>query len=67
MNLFFVVCVIDLFVFWSFCYVSLVFLLSYLVLFFEGACQSFFFFLLPQVNGHQCVNFGCTHPIDGLF
>jgi hypothetical protein len=25
------------------------------------------FFLLPQASGHACVNFGCTHPIDGLF
>ncbi len=24
-------------------------------------------FLLPQANGHTCVDFGCTHPIDGLF
>jgi hypothetical protein len=24
-------------------------------------------FLLPQANGCTCVNFGCTHPIDGLF
>jgi hypothetical protein len=24
-------------------------------------------FLLPQANGHACVDFGCTHPIDGLF
>jgi len=25
------------------------------------------FLLLPQVNGWACVDFGCTHPIDGLF
>ncbi len=25
------------------------------------------FLLLPQVNGHACVNFGCTHSIDRLF
>jgi len=24
-------------------------------------------FLLPQANGLACVDFGCTHPIDGLF
>jgi hypothetical protein len=24
-------------------------------------------FLLPQDNGCACVDFGCTHPIDGLF
>ncbi len=24
-------------------------------------------FLLPQANGHACVDFGRTHPIDGLF
>jgi energy-converting hydrogenase Eha subunit G len=24
-------------------------------------------FLLPQASGRACVNFGCTHPIDGLF
>ncbi len=24
-------------------------------------------FFLPQANGCTCVNFGCTHPIDGLF
>ncbi len=24
-------------------------------------------FLLPQVNGCACVDFGCTHSIDGLF
>jgi hypothetical protein len=24
-------------------------------------------FLLPQANGHACVDFGCTHPFDGLF
>ncbi len=23
--------------------------------------------LLPQPNGCACVDFGCTHPIDGLF
>jgi hypothetical protein len=23
--------------------------------------------LLPQVNGCACVDFGCTHLIDGLF
>ncbi len=23
--------------------------------------------LLPQANGWTCVDFGCTHPIDGLF
>jgi hypothetical protein len=23
--------------------------------------------LLPQANGLGCVDFGCTHPIDGLF
>jgi len=22
---------------------------------------------LPQANGRASVNFGCTHPIDGLF
>ncbi len=21
----------------------------------------------PQANGRACVDFGCTHPIDGLF
>jgi hypothetical protein len=26
-----------------------------------------FQFLLPQANGFACVDFGCTHPIDGLF
>jgi hypothetical protein len=25
------------------------------------------FFLLPEASGRACVNFGCTHPIDGLF
>jgi hypothetical protein len=32
-------------------------------------CQQLGFklFLLPQANGHACVDFGCTHPIDGLF
>jgi len=25
------------------------------------------FFLLAQANGWACVDFGCTHPIDGLF
>jgi hypothetical protein len=32
--------------------------------------NSFFalrYFLLRQANGHACVDFGCTHPIDGLF
>jgi hypothetical protein len=24
-------------------------------------------FLFAQANGRACVNFGCTHPIDGLF
>jgi hypothetical protein len=24
-------------------------------------------FLLPQANGRACVDFECTHPIDGLF
>jgi hypothetical protein len=24
-------------------------------------------FLLAQANGHMCVDFGCTHAIDGLF
>jgi hypothetical protein len=24
-------------------------------------------FLLAQANGWACVDFGCTHPIDGLF
>ncbi len=24
------------------------------------------FFLLPQANGQACVDFGCTHPIDGF-
>ncbi len=24
-------------------------------------------FLLAQANGWVCVDFGCTHPIDGLF
>jgi hypothetical protein len=57
---------------WFFCvlvfyYVSLVFCCHRLMLFSEGACQIFLFFLLPQVNGHPCVSFGCTHPIDGLF
>jgi len=23
--------------------------------------------LLPQANGWACLDFGCTHPIDGLF
>ncbi len=23
--------------------------------------------LLAQANGRTCVDFGCTHPIDGLF
>jgi hypothetical protein len=23
--------------------------------------------LLPQANGSACVDFGCTHSIDGLF
>jgi hypothetical protein len=26
-----------------------------------------FVFLFPQANGHTYVDFGCTHPIDGLF
>jgi len=26
-----------------------------------------FYLLLRQANGHACVDFGCTHPIDGLF
>jgi hypothetical protein len=31
-------------------------------------CQVFMLpFLLPQANGRACVDFGCTHPIDGLF
>ncbi len=25
------------------------------------------FLILPQVNGGTCVEFGCTHPIDGFF
>jgi hypothetical protein len=29
-----------------------------------GLCISF---LLAKANGWACVNFGCTHPIDGLF
>jgi len=24
-------------------------------------------FLLPQASGCLCLDFGCTHPIDGLF
>jgi hypothetical protein len=24
-------------------------------------------FLLAQANGRSCVDFGCTHPTDGLF
>ncbi len=24
-------------------------------------------FFFPQANGHACVDFWCTHPIDGLF
>jgi len=24
-------------------------------------------FLLAQANGWACVDFGCNHPIDGLF
>jgi hypothetical protein len=43
----------------------IVFFLHRLWLFME-----FFFvmsLLLPQVNGWACVDFGCTHPIDGLF
>jgi hypothetical protein len=24
-------------------------------------------FLFPQTNGRTCVNFGCTHQVDGLF
>ncbi len=24
-------------------------------------------FLLAPANGWACVNFGCNHPIDGLF
>ncbi len=23
--------------------------------------------LMPQASGHACVDFGCTHSIDGLF
>jgi hypothetical protein len=26
-----------------------------------------FLFYCPQANGRACVDFGCTHPIDGLF
>jgi hypothetical protein len=29
-----------------------------------GLCVSF---LLAQANGQACVDFGCTHPINGLF
>ncbi len=29
-----------------------------------GLCVNF---LLTQANGRACVDFGCTHPIDGLF
>jgi hypothetical protein len=34
-----------------------------------GKCQrmSREFFVLPQVNGCAYIDFGCTHPIDGLF
>jgi len=28
---------------------------------------NFLLILLPQGNGWACVDFGCTHPIDGLF
>jgi hypothetical protein len=28
---------------------------------------SYTYLLLPQANGCACVDFGCTHPIDGLF
>ncbi len=24
-------------------------------------------FILPQANGRACIDFECTHPIDGLF
>jgi len=57
---------------WSFC--VLVFLLCKSCFFvvissfvFWRGLSKFFLFSLPQVNGHRCVNFGCTHPIDGLF
>ncbi len=29
-----------------------------------GFCVNF---LLAQANGWACVDFGCNHPIDGLF
>ncbi len=33
----------------------------------NGSSRGFFMFLLPQANGCSCVDFGSTHPIDGLF
>jgi len=32
-----------------------------------GEIQIVSHFLLPQANGRACVDFGCIHPIDGLF
>jgi hypothetical protein len=31
------------------------------------SCDNFKHFLVPQLNGRTCVDFGCTHPINGLF
>jgi hypothetical protein len=33
----------------------------------QACTQGALLFLLPQANGCACVDFGCTHPIDGLF
>jgi hypothetical protein len=33
----------------------------------QSWCSSMINFLLPQANGHACVDFGSTHPIDMLF
>jgi hypothetical protein len=33
----------------------------------NGSPRGSFMFLLPQANGRSCVDFGCTHRIDGLF
>jgi hypothetical protein len=33
----------------------------------QACTQGALLFLLPQANRCACVDFGCTHPIDGLF
>jgi hypothetical protein len=33
----------------------------------QSWCYSMIIFLLPWTNGCACADFGCTHPIDGMF